>query len=97
MPITDLKVQKATGISVEDFYAAQDAAMQEPAVGKRTNLLRYSCVILARVEPLPTFDGFRAMLDDDIDALVKECKLKNPRHFPAEEQADPDGEKKSAS
>lgn len=90
------KPQKATGISVETFYDAQEAATQERSSGKRTNLLRYSVLLLARVEPMPSFDEFRAMPDDDIDALVKECKKLNPRHFDKPEE-EPVDEKKSAS
>ena len=90
------KPQKATGISVETFYDAQDAAMQEKSPGKRTNLLRYSVLLLARVEPMPTLDEFRALPDDEIDALVRECKQLNPRHFDLP-QEEPGGEKKSAS
>lgn len=79
--MTKYTARKATGVSVEEFYAAQDEALKVEALGKRTNLLRYSCLILARVEPMPTFAEFREMLDDEINALVNECKKLNPRHF----------------
>jgi hypothetical protein len=81
--MTDKKytARKATGVSVEDFYAAQDAALKVDALGKRTNMLRYSCLVLARVDPMPSYDEFREMLDDEINALVNECKKQNPRHF----------------
>ena len=90
-----LKPQKATGISVEAFYDAQEAASKEPSVGKRTNLMRYSVLILARVEPMPSFGEFEQMLDDDIDNLVQECKKLNPRHF-AQSQEEPDEKKKES-
>ena len=95
----NLKAQKATGVSVEEFYAMQDKALAEKSVGKQANLFRYSMVVLARVEPMPTFDQFRSMLDEDIETLVKECKAMNPRHFPEEKPAEPvpGEEKKSES
>lgn len=90
------KPQKATGASVSEFYDLQDQAMAEPSTGKRTNRLRYSCLVLARVEPMPSFEEFEGMLDDEINSLVDECKKLNPRHF-AEIKAEELDEKKKES
>jgi hypothetical protein len=91
--------RKATGVSVEEFYAAQDEAMKkvkgEPkySTGQYINLTNYSCLTLARVEPMPTYEEFKNFLDEDIAALVDECKAQNPRHWKSD--AEPVDEKKS--
>jgi len=96
----DFIAKKATGVSVEDFYAAQaEAAMKvkgEPkySTGVYINKVYYSCLILARVEPMPTYSEFREWLDEDMLELVNECKKLNPRHFDPVE-AEPVDEKKS--
>jgi hypothetical protein len=105
--VTEKKKQytarKATGVSVEEFYAAQDEAMKATKTGElvyslgvRSNKMMYSALILARVEPMPSYEEFREWLDEDIVALVEECKKLNPRHFAKAEDA-PVDEKKSAS
>jgi hypothetical protein len=95
------EARKSTGVSVEDYYNAIDETFKTDKEGKYIHSTGvrelknfYAVFVLARVNPMPSYDEFKEWLDEDIFELWKKCKSLNPRHFPVEPAA-PVGEKKS--
>jgi hypothetical protein len=95
------EARKATGASVEDFFNNQDDIFKTDKDGKyiylsgtRETKTYYNALVLARVNPMPSYDEFKGWDEDDIVELWEKCKALNRRHFGGEPAA-PIDEKKS--
>lgn len=88
------QAERATVEMVEKFYDLLDEANQEKNLIRSHNKRRFAILTLGLRNP-PSWDEFRAMLDEDIEKLCDEIRAKNPAHFPGYKPEGED-EKKSA-